>query len=326
MSLANTVTLGAIRIQARQRSDMENNQAVSDSEFNQYISQSWKRLFDMLVAAYGNDYYVAPFYSFTLTSSQFYTLPDGTTTSLGSTATAPACYKLLGVELQYSSSPTGWITLKRYEDIERNKYAVPNVATNFIGQTNLQYRVSGTGIHFIPLPMGGQVVRLKYIPKPTPLQFMPICSTTALSTTVGVSDVGDLSVGMSVYNPQNTIIPPNTTITAINSTLNQVTLSNAALQTAPITTISFWTDAATIDGVSGWEEFIVIDAAIKALAKQEFDVTELRNQKNEMIIQIQGMAEGRDAGQAHHVSDVLGANGGMGDGDMGGWGGGLGWM
>jgi hypothetical protein len=321
VSIANNVTLGALRIQARQRSDMENNNAVTDSEVNQYISQSWKRLFDMLVAAYGNDYYVAPLFQFYLTSSQYYPLPDGTFPTVGGTTNAPACYKLLDVDLQYSGSPSGWITLKRFEDIERNKYAIQNVAINMLGRTNLKYRLSGTNIKFNVIPMGGQLCQLTYVPKPTPLQFMIVCATTAGSNTVSMSDVTDLSVGMSVYNPQNSVVQPNTTITAINTTLNQVTLSLPTLQTAPITVLSFWTDAATIDGVSGWEEYIVIDTAIKIGVKQENDLNDLRIAKQEMKEAIEGMAEGRDAGQPHHVSDSVGANGYGGD-DQDGLGGG----
>ncbi len=321
MSIANTATLGAIRIQARQRSDMENNNAITDTEFNQYISQSWKRLFDMLVGAYGNDYYVAPLFQFVLSSNNYYPLPDGTLITVGGTTPAPACYKLLGVDLQNNANTSGWITLKRFEEIERNKFAIPNMGT-LSGYTNLLYRVSGTNIEFIPTPMSGQLVQLKYIPKPTPLQFLPICGTTIGSPTVTMADVGDLSNGMSVSSMGASIIQPNTTISSINAGLNQVTLSLPALSTNPICALSFWTDAATIDGVSGWEEFIVIDAAIKAGVKQENDVSELRAEKEEMAQQIAAMAEGRDAGQAHHVSDVLGANGWL-DGGFGGGGYGL---
>lgn len=40
-----------------------------------------------------------------------------------------------------------------------------------------------------------------------------------------------------------------------------------------------------------------------------------------MILDIQSIAEGRDAGQAFHVSDVLGASAwGFDDNDTGGWG------
>ena len=78
----------------------------------------------------------------------------------------------------------------------------------------------------------------------------------------------------------------------------------------------FWNDSTIINGISGWEEYIVIDSAIKARSKQEEPVDELRIQKAEIIGAIEGMAEGRDAGQAHHVSDALGANGYFGEG---GW-------
>lgn len=320
MSIANNVTLGSLRLQARQRSDLESNNVVSDSEFNQYISQSYKRLYDMLVAAYGNDYYVANLFQFTLTNAIYYPLPNGSIASNGTTSFAPALYKLIGVDLQYTGSPTGYVTLKRFEEIERNKYAFPNSAINANGYTNLKYRVSGSNIEFLPQPMGGQVVQLKYVPKPTPLQFIPSCGTTASSSVVTMNDTTDLSPGMQIFGVG---IQANTTVGTVSASqiiMNGVNASSTV--TNPTATISFWTDATTIDGVSGWEEFIIIDSAIKARSKQEEDVTELRNQRNEIVLEIQGMAEGRDVGQAFHTSDVLGANYG-GDDYGGGWDGGI---
>ncbi len=160
--------------------------------------------------------------------------------------------------------------------------------------------------------MAGQLVQLKYIPKPPSLQFLPTCATTLNLATVTMADVGDLSVGMSAYGPG---VQSGTTISSINTGTNTVTLSAVVQATQPIVTLAFWTDAVTIDGVAGWEEFIIIDAAIKAKVKQEQDTADLRIQKQEMVADIQSMAEGRDAGQAHHVSDALAANGGLfGDG------------
>lgn len=323
--LASNVSLGALRLQAQQRADLENSGAVSVPEWNQYISQSHKRLFDKLVGAYGNDYYVAPLFLFNVGNSQYYPLPDGTIISTDATTSAPALYKLLGVDLQYAAAPTGWVTLKRFEEIERNQYAWPNTSVNFLGITNLKYRLSGTQLEFIPVPMAGQVIRLKYIPKPNSLQFLPTCATTLGAVIVTTPDAGDITVGMSVYGPGISTIAP-VTVTAVNTGVipNQITLSSAVQQTAPIVTLAFWTDAVTIDGVSGWEEFIVIDAAIKARIKQEQPVEDLRTEKQEMTADIESMAEGRDAGQAHHVSDVISINGWGSDGDSGAFGGGWG--
>lgn len=271
MSLASQSSLGAIRIQAIQRADMENNPSVSTAEWNSYITNSYKELYDILVSAYGNDYYVATPYQFQITGLNLYALPTN-------------FYKLLGVDLQYSASPTGWITLKRFEFIDRNKGAYLNSAVTI-----------------------SSLAQLWYIPEPTTLQYMPYCSTTINSTTVGVSDSTDLVVGMSVYGNG---IAPNTYIISIDTTLNTIVISTAALITQPVVILQMWIDSTTIDGISGWEEYVIIDAAIKSAIKNEFDtVNDLRIQKAEMKQRIMDMAEGRDAGQAHHVSDALTVNG-----------------
>lgn len=321
MSIADTATLGSLRWQAQQISDLENNSAVSTPEWNGYISQSSKRLFNYLLAAQGNNYYTAPLFQFTLTNSQYYPLPDGTIISNGSTSFAQALFKLLRVDLQYSGSPTGWVTLKRFEEIETNKFAYPNMATNLLGYSNLKYKIQGSNLKFVPVPMSGQVVQLEYIPKPTPLQFITTCATVG-SMSLSMGDVTDLSVGMSVQGPAGgSVIQVGSTISSIQaSPTNQVTLSLATLSASSVQTVAFWKDSTTIDGIAGWEQFVVLDAAIKAQIKQEGPSAELVQERAMLIEEIQGLAEARDQGQAFHVSDVLGANGsydGWGDGGSG---------
>ncbi len=63
-------------------------------------------------------------------------------------------------------------------------------------------------------------------------------------------------------------------------------------------------DSDTLDGVDGWEEFIVIDSAIKAKQKQEDDVGTLQGQKGAIIRRITEMAANRDAGSPEVVRDV----------------------
>jgi hypothetical protein len=58
------------------------------------------------------------------------------------------------------------------------------------------------------------------------------------------------------------------------------------------------------DGVSGWTEYIIIDAAIKALQKEESDVTILAAQKMSMLDRIEAAAENRDAGEPDTLSDT----------------------
>lgn len=83
-------------------------------------------------------------------------------------------------------------------------------------------------------------------------------------------------------------------------------------------------DTDVVDGVSGWTEYIAVDAAIKALMKEESDVTALMMQKQALIDRIEAAAENRDAGAPDTISDTrrmtnLYGHGGMGDGPWGGY-------
>jgi hypothetical protein len=69
-----------------------------------------------------------------------------------------------------------------------------------------------------------------------------------------------------------------------------------------LTTLLKDTDIA--DGVSGWLEYVAVDAAIKALQKEESDVTVLMAQKMALIDRIEAAAENRDAGIPEKISDT----------------------
>lgn len=61
-----------------------------------------------------------------------------------------------------------------------------------------------------------------------------------------------------------------------------------------------------IDDINGWAEYVVVDAAIKCLQKEESDPSVLLAQKSALKLRIEQMAPSRDAGQADRVTDVTG--------------------
>jgi hypothetical protein len=75
-------------------------------------------------------------------------------------------------------------------------------------------------------------------------------------------------------------------------------------------------DSDEATGVSGWLEYIIVDAAIKCLQKEESDVSVLMAQKQALIARIEAAAENRDQGNPQTVSDTSfslnGFNGGFG--------------
>lgn len=80
-------------------------------------------------------------------------------------------------------------------------------------------------------------------------------------------------------------------------------------------------DSDSADGISGWDEYIIVDAAIKALQKEESDVSVLFAQKQALIARIEAAGENRDQGAPQTISDVAGGPWGrFGDGGPGGFG------
>jgi hypothetical protein len=84
----------------------------------------------------------------------------------------------------------------------------------------------------------------------------------------------------------------------------------------PVTLLA---DSDILDGVSGWDEYVIVDAAIKAMQKEESDVTILMARKEALLRRIEAAASNRDAGEPEVVSDVRRFDGGcFEDGPIGG--------
>lgn len=80
---------------------------------------------------------------------------------------APAFYKMAGVDLAVNTSTVNpaWVTLNKFNFIDRNKYVYPNSTSTIYGVYNQAYRIMGQQIDFIPVPAGNQTVRLWYAPR-----------------------------------------------------------------------------------------------------------------------------------------------------------------
>jgi hypothetical protein len=226
------LSLGEVRLRAQQKADRVNSNFVSLTEWNFYINQSYKELYDLLVTLY-EDYYVAEPYVFITNGDSKFLLPNGSLIGTDNVQTKPF-YKLLGVDCGLGANNNAWVTLNKFEFISRNKYVYPNISSTFYGVFNMQYRVMGNYLQFIPTPSAAQFIRVWYIPR-----------------------LADLLK-----------------------------------------------DTDALDGVSGWTEYVIVDAAIKALQKEESDVSVLMAEKQMLIDRIEAAGMNRDAGQPSTISDT----------------------
>lgn len=222
------ICLGELRLRSQQAADMVSSQFLTMPEWNFNINQSARELYDLLITVY-EDYFISPRVMFTTDGSYQYDLPNGDNYS-----GAEPFYKMYGVDCGLDSSTNAWVTLRKFDFISRNQYVYPQITSTFLGVFNLQYRVLGDKIMFIPTPAANQVIGLWYFPRlPTLLQ-----------------------------------------------------------------------DTDVFDTISGWSEYIIVDAAIKALRKEESDTSVLMAQKQALLERIQTTASNRDAGQPDTISNT----------------------
>lgn len=261
-TLSGVMSLGQARYLSQLTADRLNSNFVTTDEWNLYINQSYKELYDILVTLY-EDLYVARPAFFVTTGSPTYNMPDGVTSFIDSTGASfvpPALYKITLASCGLAMNNNAWVTLSKFNMIDIDKYVYPQLTANYLGVFNLSYRLIGLNLQnqlmeLIPTPTAGQYIRIYYVPR-----------------------VNDLVQ-----------------------------------------------DTDTLDSVSGWSEYVILDAAIKVLRKEESDVTLLLNQKQAMLERITSTASNRDAGQPDTISRTrnrTGFGGGSFSGDNGfggGW-------
>jgi len=164
------MSLADIRLQAQQRADRVNSNFVTQPEWRNYINKSMFELYDLLITVY-EDYYIAPPIQFVADGTSFqYALPTGFNTFLNGlnptlTITPPPFYKLSGVDMALNNATNGYVTVNKFNFIDRNNFVYPNTSSTIYGVFNLQYRLMGNNIQFIPTPSAGQALRLWYIPR-----------------------------------------------------------------------------------------------------------------------------------------------------------------
>jgi len=78
---------------------------------------------------------------------------------------------------------------------------------------------------------------------------------------------------------------------------------NVRLWYAPLPTYLVL-DADTFNGYSGWEEYVIVDAAIKCLEKEESNTAALTNRKAYLIKRIEEAAGNRDAAFSPRIADT----------------------
>lgn len=168
------MSLYELRLRSKQTADRVDSDFVTNEEWNAFLRLSMYELYDILITTY-EDYNVAPPVFINTNGTTFqYDMPNGLnykgSTLGGSTGTpAPRLYKISGLDLGVNTSNNAWVTLHRFDWIDRNAYVYPNSTSTIYGVYDMRYRPIGTntftqGLTLIPTPAGNQQLRLWYAP------------------------------------------------------------------------------------------------------------------------------------------------------------------
>ncbi len=165
------MSLGELRLRSQQTADRVGSKFVSTSEWNAFLRLAMYELYDILITSYEDLFASKHVFITTNGTTQNYPVPDGATNYLGGTYggasgdPAEAFYKLAGMDLGVNTSNNAWVTLLKFDFIERNRYVYPNSTSTIYGVYNMRYRLMGNFVNIIPTPSGNQQIRMWYSPK-----------------------------------------------------------------------------------------------------------------------------------------------------------------
>ena len=284
--MTDIVSLSELRLLARQRADMENSQFISDDEWRRMINRSYAELYDLVVtSANSEDYFLKSDTISLVNGTDSYDLPAD-------------FYKMRGVDINSGGSST---PLRRYNFSQRNVGSLYSIASD------MRYHVQGSKIIFNPTPSTSDTVTLWYIPSPKKfLEYTVTAITRGASTmwTIGAHNfaVDDLLDGVNFLVAANYNV--NQKVTAVGANTVTTDLNSAGLADPTF----FGRIESRYDFYSGWDEYVIVSAAISALIKEEADVSALFAIKQQLSDRIIAVSEMRDLGEPTTVTDVSSYN------------------
>lgn len=170
--VAGYMSLAQLRQLSQQKADRVNSNFITLPEWNSYINLAADELYDLVTTVFEDYNMYQPVYFTTSGSTMDYPLPDGVTsfqTANFQTIVPPPIYKLSGIDLGLNNAPNGFVTVQKYNFIDRNRYVFPNTASTIYGVFGLQYRFIGNVVRFIPQPSSSQPIGIWFIPRRTQL-------------------------------------------------------------------------------------------------------------------------------------------------------------
>jgi hypothetical protein len=318
--LAAPVTLASIRGQALLRADAVNNPFFTTAEVNQYINNSYAELYDLLTGFPDSEWNLQQYYFKTTYLNQ----AIGTGTAAGAvtfTATLPgAGNQMKGTLTIYNN---GAVATDNGSGTISAISGTGNPATGTINYTS-----GAISVTFTTAPVPGSCISVSYVGTYSTTDTYNLPSNhykaRGLDLQIGQTVAGTQYVSIRSFmfmerNQYNYLYNPIAISILGGTNLLYRIIGSSSLKLIPTPNIAnlnfrLWyiptytamvSDTDTMDGVDGWEEYVIVDTVIKMMAKQETDTTPWDIAKAGLIKRIEAMAANRDVGNPQRVADTV---------------------
>ena len=279
---------------ARKAADNRNSARYSEAEIIRDLNTGVAELHDFLTGAFSADYYF---------TTQTYTMAVSTPSYV-----LPAdFYKLAGVDVESGLSSGDFVPMRRANEEARAFSQSASVVP--------RYFLRGRYIVLTPPPSAARQFKVHYnptAPKLIKTEFLA-AAVTISSNQIALTDHGlrlnepvrfttasALPGGLAVSTTYYVIVVDANTI-QVAASIDGSAIDLTSTGTGPHTILSLY------DGVNGWEEYAVLDAAIKMLDEEESDSRPQQKRLAAMKDRLETMTNNRDTCEAFTVRDVTGA-------------------
>lgn len=285
-------------LQVRERLDIVGSQNPPDSAILNMLNQAVKRYYDLIVEAYGNDYYFNQTTITTVNNQQYYSLPLD-------------FYKIRFCDLIVGAAGNQKVPMLPFPEELRDSYGFGSPM-------------------FI---QSGQQIQVTYTPRaPTLLQYAQLQVLTAdgvdyltltaqqpgltgtktqiVIATGGPAGTATASAsGLVVTITIGTGATANQVIAAIQSNAGAFSLVSASASQPADLMVQSVLAATNLGGnvqydfVNGWERLVIADVCAQVAARLDLDPTPFLQEKAELKAEIGQIAQTRDSGHAMEVKD-----------------------
>lgn len=280
--------------QSRQRADQVNSGFVADAELILAVNASARKLHDLLVSAYGDEYF-------------FETFTDNFTANIAGYPVPANFYKLAGVDFETGVGTGKFTTVDKYTNKERNR----DIVFSYRGSV-LEYRLRGGNLVFAPVPKDTRSYKINYTPTARKLikQALATADVVIATDRITVTAHGLLADAPVQFTTDATLPTPlfvDTVYFAIIVDVNTIQIAATLGGTAIDITVQGTgphTIGSAFDGINGYEDYIVVDVARKMLDKEESDSRHLVLEKQQIISELEQISRNRDSGEPERITDV----------------------